>query len=93
MDVVDEVCKAFEDYAQATYKASGKPTIIRQVRLVTFRFDNTKYARLSSLINSFFINYEQLGSGFAFFSKGLIHICLFSKGRKSHVCYSLDKMT
>jgi len=31
MDVVDEVCKAFEDYAQATYKASGKPTIIRIV--------------------------------------------------------------
>jgi len=27
--IVDTVCKGFEDYAQAKYKASGKPTIIR----------------------------------------------------------------
>jgi len=31
MDVVDTVCKNFEDYAQAKYKSSGKPTIIRIV--------------------------------------------------------------
>lgn len=29
MEVVENVCKNFEDYAQAKYKASGKPTIIR----------------------------------------------------------------
>lgn len=29
MDVVETVCKGFEDYAQAKYKASGEPTIIR----------------------------------------------------------------
>ena len=28
-EVVDTVCKNFEDYAQATAKASGEPTIIR----------------------------------------------------------------
>merc|ERR1719228_2561484 len=28
-DIVDTVCKGFEDYAQATAKASGEPTIIR----------------------------------------------------------------
>ena len=28
-EVVDTVCKNFEDYAQATAKASGDPTIIR----------------------------------------------------------------
>lgn len=28
-DVVDGVCKNFEDYAQAKYKVSGEPTIIR----------------------------------------------------------------
>jgi len=31
MEVVDSVCKTFEDYAQAKYKVSGKPTIIRIV--------------------------------------------------------------
>jgi len=31
MEVVDKVCKGFEDYAQAKSKASGKPTIIRIV--------------------------------------------------------------
>ncbi len=31
MEVVDQVCKNFEDYAQAKEKRSGKPTIIRQV--------------------------------------------------------------
>jgi len=29
MDVVETVCKGFEDYAQAKYKASGEATIIR----------------------------------------------------------------
>jgi len=29
MEVVDDVCKNFEDYAQAKSKSSGKPTIIR----------------------------------------------------------------
>jgi len=29
MEVVDSVCKNFEDYAQATSKSSGEPTIIR----------------------------------------------------------------
>jgi len=28
-EVVDNVCKGFEDYAQAKYKSSGEPTIIR----------------------------------------------------------------
>lgn len=28
-EVVDTVCKGFEDYAQATAKASGQPTLIR----------------------------------------------------------------
>ena len=28
-EIVDTVCKNFEDYAQATAKASGEPTIIR----------------------------------------------------------------
>merc|ERR1719348_2779070 len=28
-EIVDTVCKGFEDYAQATEKASGQPTIIR----------------------------------------------------------------
>jgi len=28
-EVVDSVCKGFEDYAQAKYKSSGEPTIIR----------------------------------------------------------------
>ena len=27
--MVESVCKGFEDYAQAKYKASGEPTIIR----------------------------------------------------------------
>ena len=27
--MVENVCKGFEDYAQAKYKASGEPTIIR----------------------------------------------------------------
>merc|ERR1712107_227600 len=31
MDVVDTVCKNFEDYAQAKHKTSGEPTIIRIV--------------------------------------------------------------
>jgi len=29
LEVVDGVCKGFEDYAQAKYKSSGEPTIIR----------------------------------------------------------------
>jgi len=29
LDVLENVCKGFEDYAQAKYKASGEPTIIR----------------------------------------------------------------
>jgi len=29
MHVVENVCKGFEDYAQAKYKSSGEPTIIR----------------------------------------------------------------
>ena len=29
MHVVETVCKGFEDYAQAKYKSSGEPTIIR----------------------------------------------------------------
>jgi hypothetical protein len=29
MEIVDSVCKTFEDYAQAKTKSSGKPTIIR----------------------------------------------------------------
>jgi len=28
-EIVDSVCKGFEDYAQAKYKSSGEPTIIR----------------------------------------------------------------
>ena len=32
MEVVDEVCKNFEDYAQAKSKISGKPMIIRSVQ-------------------------------------------------------------
>jgi len=28
-DIVDAVCKGFDDYAQAKYKTSGEPTIIR----------------------------------------------------------------
>merc|ERR1712227_904569 len=33
-EVVDTVCKNFEDYAQATAKASGDPTIISEVDIV-----------------------------------------------------------
>ena len=29
MHVVETVCKGFEEYAQAKYKSSGEPTIIR----------------------------------------------------------------
>ena len=29
LEVIEGVCKGFEDYAQAKYKASGEPTIIR----------------------------------------------------------------
>jgi len=29
LEVIESVCKGFEDYAQAKYKASGEPTIIR----------------------------------------------------------------
>ena len=29
MEVIETVCSGFEDYAQAKYKSSGEPTIIR----------------------------------------------------------------
>ena len=29
MEVIETVCKGFEDYAQAKYKSSGETTIIR----------------------------------------------------------------
>merc|ERR1712073_217254 len=29
LEVIETVCKGFEDYAQAKYKSSGEPTIIR----------------------------------------------------------------
>jgi hypothetical protein len=33
MELVDAVCKNFEDYAQAKTKSSGEPVIIRSVLL------------------------------------------------------------
>jgi hypothetical protein len=38
MELVDTVCKNFEDYAQAKTKSSGEPVIIRSGGLQAFRF-------------------------------------------------------
>jgi hypothetical protein len=38
MELVDAVCKNFEDYAQAKTKSSGEPVIIRSGGLQAFRF-------------------------------------------------------
>ena len=83
MHVVETVCKGFEEYAQAKYKSSGEPTIIRLM---------THEGNMSPLMSQVdMVPDEDLNTKLKFYVS-MTRPCMISPVRRNLYCLAVYKV-